>query len=621
LKSTLAALAILLVLISGFYWKLTLTSEWTYLEGPDLAIQVRPWLDFAAREFHAGRFPLWDPYEWAGHTLIGQVQPGIANPLNWILFAMPLRDGHIPITTLHWYWVMIHWLGAAFVWALCRDLGASFTASLFGASVFALTGFMGHTDWPQILLGAVWIPVTVLYFLRVVRNRHPLASAACCGASAGLAFLGTHHVIPTFTALLVCALWTAHVVAQPRHAKHFALFLAIVGLVASVQVLPALEYSKLAIRWADAPEPTLPGQKIPFSVHAKYSLKWNELPAIVLPRGATHVNPYVGLTAFALAVLAVVRRRNPAAPWLAGLAVGALAVALASPPYWLAWRWIPMVEKAREPAFAIVIAQLAIAVLAALGLSGLPAWAAPVALALFLGEAAYHAPRFNRVDRPGSYLAMQRDQLPVMDYLRRQPGWFRVDFDDALVPYNAGDLYGIEQFGGAVSSMPLRVHRVLGHAETARTYGIRYRVAASPSDPAQHEVFATGAGLKVFEDPRIAEPLWSFHASPCGGADRFLLLAREPEHVVIEADLACDGLAIIGDPYYPGWRGYLDGRRVPIQEVDGVRAVHAAAGRHRIEFRYRPASVYAGLALTLAGLLVTAWVHWRVTWKTSRSDS
>jgi hypothetical protein len=407
---------------------------------------------------------------------------------------------------------------------------------------------------------------------------------------------------------------------RPRRVKHFALFLMIAGLVASVQVLPALEYSRLAIRWAGAPEPTLPGQKVPFNVHAEYSLKWRELPAMVLPRGATHVNPYVGLTAFALAVLAVTRRRHASALWLAALSAGALGIALASPPYWLAWRWIPMIEKAREPAFAIVIAQLAIAVLAAIGLSRLPVWATPLALALFLGEAAYHAPRFNRVDRPGGYLAMQREQAPVIDFLRRQPGWFRVDFDDALVPYNAGDLYGLEQFGGAVSSMPLRVHRVLGHEETPRTYGIRYRVGSSPSHPAQREVFA-GSALKVFEDPRIAEPMWAFHTMPCAAADRFRLVSREPERVVVEAELACDGLAIIGDPYYPGWRAYLDGQRVPIQEVDGVRAVRAAAGRHRIEYRYRPSSVYVGMGLTLVGLILTASVHWKLTWKISQSDS
>ncbi len=422
-----------------------------------------------------------------------------------------------------------------------------------------------------------------------------------------MAFLSGHHVVPTFTAVLVCCLWMALVAARPRRAGCFAIFLAITGLVAAFQVLPALEYSRLAIRWAGAPEPTLPGQRVPFSVHAEYSLKLHELPSMLLPRGATHVNPHVGITAFALAALALARRRNAAALWMAALALGAVLIAVASPLYWLAWRLIPMVEKAREPAFAIVIAQLAIGVLAALGLSQLQgrAWAAPLALALFLGEAVYNAPHLNRFDRPGSYLAMERGQADIMTFLRAQPGWFRVDFDDSDVPYNAGDLYGIEQFGGAVSSMPLRVHRVLGHEETPRLYGIRYHVGHAASSPAQVEVFRSRSGVAVFRDPGIAEPMSAFHEAPCPAPDQFRLLAREPERVVMEADLACDGLAIIGDPYYPGWRAYLDGRRVPVQEVYGVRAVRAAAGRHRIEYRYRPASVYLGLGLTLLGMVLT----------------
>ncbi|HXA49123.1 MAG TPA: hypothetical protein VNV86_02395 [Candidatus Acidoferrum sp.] len=604
MKRTTAALAILLVLTAAFYWKLTLTSDWTWLEGPDFAIQVRPWLDLGAREFHAGRIPLWDPYEWAGHTLIGQVQPGIANPLNWILFAMPLRDGHIPISTLHWYWVLIHWLGAVFAYALCRDLGASFFASLFGGCLFALTGFMGHTDWPQILMASLWIPVVLLFFFRVVRDQRPLASAALAGSAMGVAFLGTHHVVPTFTALLISGCWLALVIARPRRAVYFAVFVSITALVAAVQVLPAMEYSRLAIRWAGAPDPILPGQRVPFSVHAEYSLKLSELPAMLLPRGATHVNPYVGLTAFALAVLAVVRRRSAATPWLVAIVIGAVAIALASPPYWLVYRFVPMVEKAREPAFAIVIAQCAIAALAALGLSRLPVWVPPVALVVFLGEAVYHAPRFNRIDRRDSYLAMQRDQAGVMAFLRAQPGWFRVEFDDAVVPYNAGDLYGIEQFGGAVSSMPLRVQRVLGHEETARTFGVRYRVAAKASNSGQVELFRSPSGVAVFEDRRIGEPMWSVRATPCAAPDSFRLLAREPERVVMEARMGCEGLAVIGDPFYPGWRAYLDGRRVPMQEVDGVRAVRVGAGAHRIEYRYRPISVYVGFGLSVMGLVL-----------------
>src|SRR5215472_15640359 len=149
---SLTVLILLLAIAAGFYWKLTFSDAYTWLESPDMAFQVRPWLDFGAREFHAGRFPLWDPYLYAGQSLIGQVQTGAANPLNWILFALPLRDGHIPLATLHWYWVLIHWLGAVFCYALCRELGSGRPASVLGGSIFSFTGYLGHTDWPQMLM-------------------------------------------------------------------------------------------------------------------------------------------------------------------------------------------------------------------------------------------------------------------------------------------------------------------------------------------------------------------------------------------------------------------------------------------------------------------------------------
>ena len=90
---TAAALFALLLLTIGIYWQLTLSTQYTWLENPDQALQVRPWLEFQAREVHAGRIPMWDPNHYAGQSLIGQVQPGLTSWPNWILFAMPLRDG------------------------------------------------------------------------------------------------------------------------------------------------------------------------------------------------------------------------------------------------------------------------------------------------------------------------------------------------------------------------------------------------------------------------------------------------------------------------------------------------------------------------------------------------
>ena len=639
---TWGALLALLLLTAGFYWKLTISREWTFLEGPDLANVVRPWIDFEAREFHAGRFPLWDPYEWAGHTLIGQVQPGVANPLNWILFAMPLRDGHIPITTLHWYWVLIHWLGAVFCYALCRDLQAGYTASLLGGCIFALAGFLGHTDWPHILMSSIWVPLVLLFFARAARGHTPASSAALCGAALGMAFLSGHHVVPTFTMVLVGAMWLIYIAqgwsgtgllaclglharnALPEMARrpvllHAAIFVTVCLLVSAVQVLPAIEYAKQSLRWAGAPEPLRWGQPVPYGVHAQYSLGWPSVGGIVLPGISLHANPHVGFVAVALALAALwYRRRDACARWFGFVAVGGLLLALGKdfPPYWLIYRFVPMVEKAREPAMAIVLAQVGIAVLAALGAdvcrrAWRRGWVAVLALGLFLGEAVYDAPRLARFDRSGSYAALIRGQADIAEFLKAQPGWFRVDFDGNDVPYNFGNLYGIEQFGGAGSSLPLRIHRWLGNAEAPRLFGIRYWVGRRPSDPAQQEVFRSRSGLAVYRDPRIAEPLGTWRDVPCGAPDRLRVVSRQPERFVIEADLACPGLVVAGDSYYPGWRAWVDGERRPIQELDAVRAVRAGARRHVIEFRYRPASVYWGFGLTMLGFSMVAFLCWR----------
>src|ERR1035437_4028421 len=416
-------------------------------------------------------------YEWAGHTLIGQVQPGITNPLNWILFAMPVRDGHIPVTTLHWYWVLIYWLGAVFCYALCRDLEAGYTASVLGGSIFALAGFLGHTDWPHILMSSIWVPLVLLFFARVARGRAEASSAALCGAALGMAFLSGHHVVPTFTVVLLGAMWLVYIALdwrRPARWGHAAICAAVWLLVSAVQVLPALEYAKQSLRWAGAPEPLRWGQPVPYGVHAQYSLGWPSVGGIVLPGISLHANPHVGFVAVVLALAALwYRRRQPLLRWFGFVALGGLLLALGKdfPLYWLIYRFVPMVEKAREPAMAIVLCQVGIAVLAALGVSVLRqaprrGWVGLLALGLFLGEAVYDGPRPAGFDRPGSYTAMIQGQSDIAVFLKAQPGWFRVDFDDSDVPYNFGDLYGIEQFGGAGSSMPVRTHRLLGRAES-----------------------------------------------------------------------------------------------------------------------------------------------------------
>src|ERR1017187_6082884 len=112
---------ILFLLMAGFYWKLTLTRQFDWMSGPDLAEQVLPWFHVQAREWHARLFPVLGAFLSAGPPRFGQAQPGAAYHLNWLLFVLPLKEGRIASYALAWYFVVILLMAAGFCYLFCRS--------------------------------------------------------------------------------------------------------------------------------------------------------------------------------------------------------------------------------------------------------------------------------------------------------------------------------------------------------------------------------------------------------------------------------------------------------------------------------------------------------------------
>jgi hypothetical protein len=76
-----------------------------------------------------------------------------------------------------------------------------------------------------------------------------------------------------------------------------------------------------------------------------------------------------------------------------------------------------------------------------------------------------------------------------------------------------------------------------------------------------------------------------------------------PERIVVRADVSAPGWLVLGEWHYPGWQARVDGRRQGVYRANyGLRAVPLTAGEQVIEFRYRPASVYAGAAISITTL-------------------
>jgi hypothetical protein len=107
-------------------------------------------------------------------------------------------------------------------------------------------------------------------------------------------------------------------------------------------------------------------------------------------------------------------------------------------------------------------------------------------------------------------------------------------------------------------------------------------------DPAREVVLADGRPL-----------------APGGQVAQAEIVAYNAEEVRLEVALDAPGYVVLTDAYYPGWVAEIDGRPAAIVRANiYFRAVAVGGGRHQVVFRYRPAGVRWGLAISLGALAV-----------------
>jgi hypothetical protein len=157
----LAFPVLLLLICLAFYWRLLFSDEYTWINSADMVNQEITRFQFQAARWHAGAFPLWDPYEWCGQPFLAQVV-GAANPSTGFSSCFHSTQP-----------------------AKSPDLGRSRPASLAGALVFALCGFFGSITWIGLMGSFLWAPLVFRSCCALCAAIAPppvLPTAACSGA-------------------------------------------------------------------------------------------------------------------------------------------------------------------------------------------------------------------------------------------------------------------------------------------------------------------------------------------------------------------------------------------------------------------------------------------------------
>lgn len=89
------------------------------------------------------------------------------------------------------------------------------------------------------------------------------------------------------------------------------------------------------------------------------------------------------------------------------------------------------------------------------------------------------------------------------------------------------------------------------------------------------------------------------------GDSQATIVEYESERVVIQVDGKTEALLILTDAIYPGWQATIDGQPAPIVQTDVLfRGVVVPPGSHEVEFVFQPSTLWIGLAVTVAGLLI-----------------
>ena len=383
---------VLALLCAAFFWNALWLPADRIIMGDDLTNMFLHWLRFAASSIQQGQPPLWNPFLFSGLPFVANPQPALFYPPTWLALLMPATKALDMIAVLHL------WLAGVGMYAWLRSEKASAAGALFGAVVFAFSGYFfvrvrgGHIG---VVTTGAWLPLVLWVYRRVVKS-HSWKLAIVGGLPVGLSILAGHtasfiYVALTLVAYAAFCTWecwrekrptlhspssTLHSLFSTLHSLSLPLIwvgmMLFVGLaLAAVQLLPMAELAMRSTRQAVSG----------YDFAARFSWPPGYLLTLLAPNffgEPTHTGYwgdgiydefifYIGVLPLLLTLLGL-RLRHRLTPFLAALGLGALLLAFGEygSLHPLFYRFVPLFRVARAPARAGFLFTLAGAALAGL---------------------------------------------------------------------------------------------------------------------------------------------------------------------------------------------------------------------------------------------------------------
>ena len=615
----------------------------------DLGAFHLPISDFYSRQLASGEPWDWMPSLFCGFYLTGEGQLGGYHPLHLLLYrTLPLGAAFNCELLLSYPFLAV---GS---YLFLRRIVVRRDAAAFGAFTFTFCGFnLLHFVHPNAIAIVAHLP-WLLWLIEIACTSHSRKQRTF--AECGIALLTGSQLLlgyPQYVWLSLLCEFTYSTVRLYQNdqwkARVFELTAAvIVGvLIGGAQVLPTFDALQSSTRQSTTAEFRSSGSLHPFNLVqlvAPYAL------ASRVPGQNTHeLGMYLGCVPLLLCYWVWLNRKN----WgkLSRIIIPTMLLTLLAfvyamgeyGPIYYFQSWLPVVRNFRFPCRAIVLIELGVAVLSAIGFLHLVRRRWPVTrelaipLILSIAFACYAPWAYTDSVSPLSFVAIGPILILAATLLLFKSASGARWAPLALILLTAADLgsYGLSY---AILRNTSDLNEYVAHRDfpPAPTQG---RVAVN-SDPGNasfrygNQLALAGynladgyAGLEPARPAEESEPEWlkqalvdwkrhDHHWSQIGNRESQAELdtphakaelVRNPDGGLrISTDSTVPGPLRISERFHTGWRAELNGQVIPIvQTKSGFMECQVPAGHHTLELHFQPASLHYGLLLTACGLSFT----------------
>lgn len=380
MKKSVQVLLLLFVLTLFFFYKPIFNFDQIIYPAPDIIYATYTEKVLFSHSISAYKYlPLWNPYVFGGSPFLGNPTSTMFYPFNLLFLILPLGS------TFGYIFAIDSFLIGAFTYLYARVIKIDKFGSLISAIAIMFSGpmiasaFAGH---PILSDTFIWLPLALLFFeLMVVRKK--IIFAVFAGLTIALMFFAGSPQIAAYEILSLGIYFILRSISSVKSVHEFPkltifpIIAITVGiLVASVQLLPSFEFSRLSQRGSSG---------ISYAFASDFSLHPYQVLSFIFPYffgspvnqtywakgNFWELNGYIGVLPLIFAFTSLFIRKNKYVPIFLTIGLFALFYAFGKYSYVFPFffNYVPGFGNFRVPARFLFIYALSFSILSGIGAS------------------------------------------------------------------------------------------------------------------------------------------------------------------------------------------------------------------------------------------------------------